>query len=55
MQRKFEVTIPFATGPYYTGYALANSKQSAISLVWQDAIKNGWKGKPGRATVLEVQ
>ena len=56
-KRKFEVTLPFkAPTSYYTGYAMADSKQEAIAIVMAAARKQGWTGPvSGGAEVLEVQ
>lgn len=53
--KKYEVTIPFKKTPWYTGYAIANSKQTAIFLVAHDAARQGFKGISAKARVLEVQ
>ena len=53
--KNYEVTIPFKKEAWYTGYARAESKQAAISMVYQMAVKMGWQGRPGKAQVLEVQ
>lgn len=53
--KKYEVTIPFKKMPWYTGYALAGDKQSAIAIVSADAKRQGFNGVAARAQVLEVQ
>lgn len=55
MKRKFEITLPFRTGPWYTGYALAENKAQAISIVEYSAKCEGFRGKRGLAKAVEVQ
>lgn len=55
MATKYEVTIPFKKEAWYTGYAKADSKQEAASMVYQMAVKMGWVGKPGKIQVSEVK
>lgn len=54
--KKYEVTIPFKCGPWYTGIAMAEDKLTAIRLVTNAAKARGWTGCPsGRAEVLEIK
>ena len=55
MKRKFEVTLPFRPGPWYTGYTMAESKAEAISKVEYSARCEGFSGKRGLAKAVEVQ
>ena len=55
MKRKFEITLPFRKGPWYTGYALAENKAQAISIVEYSAKCEGFSGKRGLAQAVEVK
>lgn len=44
MKRKYEVTLPFKPGPWYTGYALAENEAQAISMVEYTARCEGFTG-----------
>lgn len=55
MKTKFEVTLPFKRGPWYTGYALAESRAQAISIVEHTAKCEGFCGKRGLAKATEVK
>jgi len=52
---KFEVTIPYTTGPWYTGYSTADNAVQAMSLVLMDAINAGFLGKHKKIQVKEVK
>lgn len=54
--KKYEVTIPFKSGPWYTGLAMAEDKLTAIRQVAAAAKAQGWTGCPsGKAEVLEIK
>ena len=55
MKREFEVTLPFKRGPWYTGYALAEDKAQAISIIEYTAKCEGFSGKRGLAQAVEVK
>lgn len=52
---KYEVTIPFTSGPWYTGYAEADNAVGAMSLVMVAAINAGFRGKHRKIKVKEVK
>jgi len=52
---KYEVTIPYTSGPWYTGYAEAENPVHAMSLVLVDAVKAGFSGKHKKIKVREVK
>ena len=52
---KYEVTIPYTSGPWYTGYTEAENQVQAMSLVLMDAINAGFRGKHKKIKVREVK
>lgn len=55
MQKKYEVTIPYHPGPWYTGYTIAETAKEAIETVKKSAISQGFWGRAGKPTAEVVQ
>lgn len=53
--KRYEVTIPIKPAPWFSGYAEAPDKQTAIRIVSNFARANGFNGKFGRAEAIEVK
>lgn len=55
MTRRYEVTIPFKPGPWYSVEVEADDKASAIVKAVDHARLFGFTGKRGRATAVELK
>lgn len=51
---RYEVTIPFKPGPWYSVEVEAESKESAVSLATISAAQDGFTGKRGNAKVIKL-
>ena len=53
--KRYEITIPFKPGPWYSVEVEAENKIVAISRAIINAAQNGFTGKRGNATAVEVK
>jgi hypothetical protein len=55
MGKRFDVTIPFKPGPWYSVEVDADNKVGAISKAIDQATMSGFKGKRGNAIAVEMK
>lgn len=55
MATKYEVTIPYRDGMWYSAEAIANSKSAAVNWVMSQAKQFGFSGKHNKPFAVEVK